>query len=424
MIDKSLTGHYTDASSGPRHYEYAVAVRFHNSGRAYTFGTDRDDFKLGDRVVVETSQGMELGICQNASMHTRYLGKTKQPEKPVLRLADEEDLRNFEENIEYAKDALAICEEEVKDLALEMHLLSSEYMLDRSKILFVYQAEHRVDFRELLKRLGARLHCRIELRQIGERDKAKMVGGIGLCGMECCCARFKTKTDVISINMAKNQLLALNTEKLSGMCGKLMCCLKYEDANYKELTAGLPKMGAHVEYEGEMYRVTSMNVMTNEARLENSERYQVITIDELREKTIVRKGVAIARKAAGRAQRQTHVAPGVREMHDQRAAFSASESEKSRGISAESKDTSHQQNASLKPMRNERKPKQNRTGTSSENRNSSARNNNNKRSANNGGNNRRRENRRASDASNPNVTVRSFKSSKTKAGEAAKEAKK
>ena len=305
-----------------------------------------------------------------------------------------------------------------------MHLLSSEYMLDRSKILFVYQAEHRVDFRELLKRLGARLHCRIELRQIGERDKAKMVGGIGLCGMECCCARFKTKTDVISINMAKNQLLALNTEKLSGMCGKLMCCLKYEDANYKELTAGLPKMGAHVEYEGEMYRVTSMNVMTNEARLENSERYQVITIDELREKTIVRKGIAIARKAAGRAQRQTHVAPGVREMHDQRAAFSASESEKSRGISAESKDTSHQQSASLKPMRNERKPKQNRTGTSSENRNSSARNSNNRRSAGNGGNNRRRETRRASDASNPNVTVRSFKSSKTKAGEAAKEAKK
>ena len=295
MIDKSLTGH-TDSSSDPRHYEYAVAVRFHNSGRSYTFGTDRDDFKLGDRVVVETSQGMELGICQNASMHTRYLGKTKQPEKPVLRLADEEDLRNFEENIEYAKDALAVCEEEVKDLALEMHLLSSEYMLDRSKILFVYQAEHRVDFRELLKRLGARLHCRIELRQIGERDKAKMVGGIGLCGMECCCARFKTKTDVISINMAKNQMLALNIDKLSGMCGKLMCCLKYEDSDYKEAINGLPKMGSQVEYEGTIYRITSMNVMNSEAKLENRETALFITFDELREKAIPRKGAVMARK--------------------------------------------------------------------------------------------------------------------------------
>ena len=429
MMDKTLRGRDEPYTPAPEQYEYAVSVRFRNSGRSYTFGTNRDDYKLGDRVVVETSQGIELGICQNACIRTRYLQKTKQPSKPVLRLADEEDLRNYDENIEYAKEAFSICEEEIKDLALEMNLLSSEYMLDRSKILFVYQAEHRVDFRELLKRLGAKLHCRIELRQIGERDKAKMVGGIGLCGMECCCARFKTKTDVISINMAKNQLLALNTEKLSGMCGKLMCCLKYEDANYKELTAGLPKMGAHVEYEGEMYRVTSMNVMTNEARLENSESYQVITIDDLREKTIVRKGVAIARKSAGRGQRLGHVAPGVREVREPRAAFSASESEKSRGISAESKDTTHQQNADLKPLRTERRGKSSANTRNAENRSngnraSSKRSNSN--NNNNNNNNRRRDNhaRRAADTSNPNVTVRSFKSSRTKATEAAKDEKK
>lgn len=425
MMDKALRGRDDLYTPTPEHYEYAVAVRFRNSGRSYTFGTNRDDFKLGDKVVVETSQGMELGICQNACIRTRYLQKTRQPEKPVLRLADEEDLRNYEENIDYAKDAFAICEEEIKDLALEMNLLSAEYMLDRSKILFVYQADHRVDFRELLKRLGAKLHCRIELRQIGERDKAKMVGGIGLCGMECCCARFKTKTDVISINMAKNQLLALNTEKLSGMCGKLMCCLKYEDANYKELTAGLPKMGAHVEYEGEMYRVTSMNVMTNEARLENSESYQVITIDDLREKTIVRKGVAIARKSGNRGQRQGHVAPGVRDVHEPRAAFSASESEKTRGISAESKDTTHQQNADLKPLRTERRAK---PAPARNNENRSANNRGQKRANTTSNNNNRRRdnnhNRRAADASNPNVTVRSFKSSRTKASEAAKEEKK
>ena len=425
MIEKTGRDRTGSEPAGSVHYEYAVAVRFRNSGRSYTFGTNRDDFKLGDRVVVETSQGVELGVCQNACIRTRYLQKTRQPEKPVLRLADEEDLRNYDENIEYAREAMAVCEQEIKELELEMRLLSAEYMLDRSKILFVYQADHRVDFRELLKRLGAKLHCRIELRQIGERDKAKMVGGIGLCGMECCCARFKTKTDVISINMAKNQLLALNTEKLSGMCGKLMCCLKYEDANYKELTAGLPKMGAHVEYEGAMYRVTSMNVMTNEARLENSETYQIITIDDLREKTIVRKGVAIARKPAGRGGRQTHVAPGVRDMHEQRGSFSASESEKSRGISAESKDTSHQQKADLKPLRNERKPKAAAAKNSNENRSNSANNRTAKKNSSSGSaGNRRRDNnrnRRTQEAStNPNVTVRSFKSSKTKASESAK----
>lgn len=184
-------------------------------------------------------------------------------------------------------------------------------------------------------------------------------------------------------------------------------------------------MGAHVEYEGEMYRVTSMNVMTNEARLENSESYQVITIDDLREKTIVRKGVAIARKSGNRGQRQGHVAPGVRDVHEPRAAFSASESEKTRGISAESKDTTYQQNADLKPLRTERRAK---PAPARNNENRSANNRGQKRANTTSNNNNRRRdnnhNRRAADASNPNVTVRSFKSSRTKASEAAKEEKK
>ena len=285
-----------NTAAAEQHYDYVVSVRFHNSGRSYTFGTIMPDLRAGEKVVVESSQGLELATCQTASTSSDIYPIPHTPLMPVHRRAGQSDVADFHENLEYAKQAMAICEEEIKDLELGMHLLSTDYTLDRSKILFVYQAEQRVDFRELLKRLGSKLHCRIELRQIGERDKAKMVGGIGVCGMECCCARFKSKMDVISINMAKNQLLALNTEKLSGMCGKLMCCLKYEDANYKELTAGLPKMGAHVEYQGVMYRVTSMNVMTNEARLENSESYEVITIDDLREKTIVRKGITVGRK--------------------------------------------------------------------------------------------------------------------------------
>ncbi len=280
-------------------YPYIVAVKFRSGSRPYTFGTGLADLKAGDYVVVETAQGVELGTVQAAPLSTeKYPGR--QTLKPVLRRAEEKDIHAWQGNQEMAREAFRICQEEIESLGLNMNLQSADYMLDRSKILFIYVADQRVDFRELLRRLNARLHCKIELRQIGERDKARMTGGIGMCGMECCCSRFKRRFDVISINMAKTQLMALNIEKLSGMCGKLMCCLKYENDAYKELTDGLPKMGAHVEYEGEMYRVTSMNVMTNEARIENAETFQILTLDQLREKAVVRKGVALARRGARR----------------------------------------------------------------------------------------------------------------------------
>ena len=264
-------------------YAYVIPVRFRGAGKAYSFGTNDSTIREGDKVVVETAQGLEMGDCSGEPQSTdNYPGDI--PLKPILRKADEQDQRDYEDNFEYSQQAFDTCAQEIKNMNLDMHLLSAEYTLDRSKVLFIYLSDQRVDFRELLKRLGGKLHCRIELRQIGERDKAKMVGGIGMCGMECCCSRFKTHFDVISINMAKNQLLALNIDKLSGQCGKLMCCLKYEDADYKELTKGLPKMGARMEYEGKIYRVTSMNVMSNQAKLENIEGAQFITMDELREK--------------------------------------------------------------------------------------------------------------------------------------------
>lgn len=285
-------------------YPYTVSIRFHNNSKSYTFGTELNDLENGDMVVVETAQGVELGTCHTPSISTDDY-PVDMNLKPVLRKALDSDIAQYKENIELAKDALKVCEEEVEKLGLGMHLLSAEFMLDRSKVLFIYQADARVDFRELLKKLGARLHCRIELRQIGERDIAKMVGGIGMCGMECCCARFKTNLEVVSINMAKTQLLALNTEKLSGMCGKLMCCLRYENDNYKEMTKGLPKIGAHVEYDGEIYRVTSMNVLTDEARIENHEHSENITIQQLKEETVVRKGVPITRYKPGQQRSNT-----------------------------------------------------------------------------------------------------------------------
>lgn len=273
-------------------YAYVVPVKFHNSTKPYSFGTDSPDFDTGDYVVVETIQGMEMGIVQAPSLSTEKF-PSRHPLRPIIRLASEDDKAQYEENFQLAKDAFKVCEEEIAELGLNMHLLSSSYLLDRSKVLFVYTAEARVDFRELLKHLGSRLHCRIELRQIGERDQAKLVGGIGLCGMECCCSRFKSRFDNISINMAKTQQLALNIEKLSGMCGKLMCCLKYENDIYAELNEGLPKIGAHVEYEGELYRVSSINLISKEAKIDNSSTYLTISTDELRDKAIVRKGVTI-----------------------------------------------------------------------------------------------------------------------------------
>ena len=174
------------------------------------------------------------------------------------------------------------CQQCIEKLGLEMYLISAEYTLDRSKVIFSYVADDRIDFRELLKQLAAIFKCRIELRQIGSRDKAKIIGGLGCCGMETCCSRFLDDFDIVSINMAKNQLLALNTQKLSGQCGKLMCCLKYEDDNYKNMRKGLPKLNALVEYEGEKFRITSMNLLNGSVRLSNRNNAVDMTLAELK----------------------------------------------------------------------------------------------------------------------------------------------
>ena len=286
-------------------YPYSVPVRFKDAAKPYSFGTFDSTIRKGEWVVVETAQGLEMGEAEADAVEiAKY--NLRMPQKPIVRVATTTDMRNYEENSSYEDTAFAICNEEIAALGLEMNLLNAQYTLDRSKVLFIYLADQRVDFRELLKKLGARLHCRIELRQIGERDKAKMVGGIGMCGMECCCRRFKSRFDIISINMAKNQLLALNTEKLSGMCGKLMCCLKYEDDDYKEMTSGLPKMGSQVEYEGNIYRITNMNVMNEEAKLENHEQVIFITLNDLREKAIPRKGVVMQKRNDGEKKEVIH----------------------------------------------------------------------------------------------------------------------
>ena len=266
----------------PQSYKYCVSVKFKGTKKAYSFGTDDESLKYGDKVVVETIRGIELGeLISELRDHSSFTLQTAL--KPILRKATEADIQQNLDNLAETESLLQRCQKCIDDLALDMNLISAEYTLDRTKVIFSYVSENRVDFRELLKVLAATFKCRIELRQIGPRDKAKIVGGLGCCGMETCCSRFFDDFDIVSINMAKNQLLALNTAKLSGQCGKLMCCLKFEDDIYKQLREGLPKLNSVVYYDKEKYRITSMNILNNSVHLSNKENAVDITIDELKE---------------------------------------------------------------------------------------------------------------------------------------------
>ena len=263
-----------------RNYTHIAFVSFDGSKKLYSFGTNDETLNVNDKVVVETIRGLEVGTIMKENQLFETIN-TDLEIKPVVRKATEKDLKDVEENKIAAQKALKICEECIENKGLDMRLIEAEYTLDRSKIMFVYVADDRVDFRELLKELATKFKCRIELRQIGPRNKAKIVGGLGSCGMETCCSRFLNDFDVVSINMAKNQLLALNVQKLSGQCGKLMCCLKYEDEQYKEMRQGLPKLNSQIEYKGHRYRVTSLNVLLKQAKIENKEDVQFLDFSEL-----------------------------------------------------------------------------------------------------------------------------------------------
>lgn len=260
-------------------YKYIYGVSFKKALQTYYFGSDDETLKIHDKVVVETVRGLEFGIIKT-NVKTKEEVKLETTLKPILRKANEEDLANHEKNIKNAIHAEDVFINGVKEQNLDMYLVSAEYTLDGTKIIFTYIADERVDFRELLKVLASKLHCRIELKQIGARDRAKAIGGLGPCGLPLCCSTFLSDFEGISINMAKNQLLALNISKLSGQCGKLVCCLKYEDSLYSELRIGLPKMGQRCKYKDEEFKITSMNVLSKTMKLENKENSVFITFDE------------------------------------------------------------------------------------------------------------------------------------------------
>ncbi len=270
-------------------YTHFVGVKFLNTPRAYFFGVKDIPLEIGDKVVVETVRGTELGtIAIEAIPIDRYSNGLLL--KPILRKATDTDIKLAEINQKDAVFALEICEAEVKKLNLDMNLISCEYTLDKSKVLFSYLADDRVDFRELLKVLAAKLHTRIELRQIGSRDKAKMIGGLGVCGLPLCCSTFLNEFDGISITRAKNQMLAINIPKLSGQCGKLVCCLKFEDDAYTDLRKEFPELGSKIWLDKKEYTVTALNVISREVKLENEDGVQFIPLEDLKKQTKFKRG--------------------------------------------------------------------------------------------------------------------------------------
>ncbi len=236
-----------------------VYVRLANS-KAEEFDAGDLPFGAGEPVIVESDKGLVLGKALSAPQEKEKRFILKSPRK-VVRKATPEDLEQFERNRQLEKDAFQFCLEKIREKNLSMKLVKTEVLLDRSKILFYFTAEKRVDFRELVKDLAAQFRMRIEMRQIGVRDEAKMICGIGTCGRELCCARFMNRFELVSVKMAKEQNIALNPTKISGICGRLMCCLAYEYPTYMELKKDLPRLGKHIVTRSGKGKVIRQNVL-------------------------------------------------------------------------------------------------------------------------------------------------------------------
>ena len=238
-----------------------ICVRFRTAGKIYYFAPGNFDIKKGSNVIVETARGVEYGRVVS-DIHEVEDSEIVPPLKTVIRIATEEDRKVEEKNREREKDAFRVCLEKIAKHKLEMKLIDAEYTFDNNKILFYFTADGRVDFRELVKDLAAVFKTRIELRQIGVRDETKIIGGLGICGRELCCHAYLSDFAPVSIRMAKEQSLSLNPAKISGVCGRLMCCLKNEEDTYEYLNRRLPAVGDLVTApDGSKGEVASVNVL-------------------------------------------------------------------------------------------------------------------------------------------------------------------
>ncbi len=242
-----------------------VGVKFKTAGKVYYFDPADLQVEIGTNVIVETARGMEFGTV-NMTEQEVHPSEIVSPLKKIIRIADEKDYKKHKENVQKKERALKLCQEKVDKHKLEMKLIDVEYTFDNSKIIFYFTADGRVDFRELVKDLAGVFKMRIELRQIGVRDEAKMVGGIGTCGRSLCCHSWLSEFEPVSIKMAKVQNLSLNPTKISGICGRLMCCLKYENDVYCELKKGMPDVGERVRTPDGNAVVVETNLLENKVK--------------------------------------------------------------------------------------------------------------------------------------------------------------
>ena len=242
-----------------------ASVRFKAAGKVYYFDPEELELAVGDHVIVETARGMEYGTITAPTKEVEER-ELVSPLKKIIRIADEKDAKQHAENQKKKNRALQLCQDKVNKHKLDMKLIDVEYTFDNSKIIFYFTADGRVDFRELVKDLAGVFKMRIELRQIGVRDEAKMMGGIGSCGRALCCHSWLPDFEPVSIKMAKVQNLSLNPTKISGICGRLMCCLKYENDVYYQLKKGMPDVGEHIKTPDGMAVVIETNLLENKIK--------------------------------------------------------------------------------------------------------------------------------------------------------------
>ena len=247
-----------------------IGINFREAGKIYYFSPGKFRFELGDKVIVETARGIEMGTVKTPNK-TVPSSEIVSPLKSVTRPATEKDLEHYEKNRQAEMDAAIICKKKIAAHGLEMSLVAVEYTFDNSKLTFYFTCESRVDFRELVKDLAATFHTRIELRQIGIRDEAKMMGGLGTCGRKYCCAGFLTDFVQVSIKMAKEQNFSLNSAKVSGACGRLMCCLRYEHETYEQALRVTPPVGSIVKTSDGVGTVTEIRPLAAEIKVKLNE---------------------------------------------------------------------------------------------------------------------------------------------------------
>jgi cell fate regulator YaaT (PSP1 superfamily) len=259
-----------------------VGVRFKKAGKIYYFDPGDLSIEKDDFVIVETVRGVEYGRAVIARKQVEEHDVVL-PLKKVVRIADHKDRMIVDENKQAAQEAYEVCNDKVNEHQLDMKLVDVEYTFDRNKVIFYFTADGRVDFRELVKDLAAIFRTRIELRQIGVRDEAKMLGGIGPCGRMLCCSTFLGDFDPVSIKMAKDQNLSLNPTKISGLCGRLMCCLKYENDEYESAKEALPDLGEIIETPQGKGKVVGLNILERVLQIELKEQERVLeyTLDEI-----------------------------------------------------------------------------------------------------------------------------------------------